>query len=281
MKIKVPATSANLGVGFDTLGISLSLYNEFEFTRSYTDELIGFEEIKGDNLVYRAYKAFLANKGLMHRNVKIELLNQGIPISRGLGSSASCVLAGVFAANQLASIGASFDECVAFAADLEGHPDNVFAAAYGGLCAVFQTNGLYKHQTFPIHKKLEFTILFPDVETSTVKMRKVLPDQVPLTDAVFNLSRIVQLPRAFEQGDIKLLKTLTEDKLHEQYRIPKLPLFEDILQFQKKSGVVVTLSGSGSALLAISDEVCKPPTSLHKAYNSIRVSAGMKMEITK
>ena len=198
-RIKTPATSANLGVGFDTLGLALSLYNEFQFETSQEDTFIGFKQQylnKKYNLVYNSYVAFYKKHGLgPYQPVTITLIKQDIPISRGLGSSASLILAGVFASNQLHQMNVSFDACVSFAATFEGHPDNVYACAYGGLLSIIKHDDQYIHHTMDISETLHFHLLIPKEKGYTKKLREALPKQVPLKDVIYNSSRMSVLPK--------------------------------------------------------------------------------------
>ena len=254
MKISVPATSANLGIGFDTLGLSLSLYNIFEIKKSKTSAILNYIGLLDDHLVYQAYKAFFKFHGKPKINVTIEALQQEIPISNGLGSSAACILAGVIAANKIGDLGASFDECVNFCANYEGHPDNIFAAAYGGLIAVYKEKNEYHYQKFPIHESFKFNILVPEAKGKTSDLRKAIPKQIDHKDAIHNLSRIIHLPKAFERGDFNELKRLINDRLHEPYRYPFIPHHEAILSLKEMRDLLVTISGSGLSLLVISSK---------------------------
>lgn len=255
-RVKTPATSANLGVGFDTLGIALSLYNEFQFESSHDDTFIGFQaryQNKKYNLVYKAYAAFFKTYGKgSYQAVKMTLIKQDIPISRGLGSSASLILAGVFASNHLHQIHVSFDDCVSFAATFEGHPDNVYACAYGGLISVIKQEDKYIHQALEVSDKLHFHLLIPREKGYTKKLREALPKHVSLIDAVHNSSRMSVLPAAMKQGDMNLLKVVLDDRLHEPYRIPRLPN-QDIINHLKEKYLIL-ISGSGPTLFIITDD---------------------------
>lgn len=254
MIVKVPASSANLGIGFDTLGLALNLYNEFEFITVPADQLVGFPE-DDDNLVLKAYKAFEAHYKKPHLPVRIKLLSNNIPISRGLGSSASCILAGIIAANHILKIRASYEKCVSFAADLEGHPDNIYAAAYGGLISVYNDNGDYYNNTFEIHPKLEFYLLIPEQQASTEDLRKALPDGLPYSDIVHNLSRIISLPDAFKAGNIASLRRLLDDRLHEPYRFEHLVEPKLVRSLKLYDNLVVLISGSGNTVLIIGRQI--------------------------
>jgi homoserine kinase len=254
LKIKVPATSANLSVGFDSLGLALSLFNEFEVKVSDSFQLIGFEapfDQVDNNLFVESYTRCCEVCGVKSKPVSIRLVGQDIPISRGLGSSASIILAGVLAANEVHSLGMTKLECASIASDIEGHPDNVFACAFGYVTSVFKASKHYIHETFIPNESLEFTVLVPETVGKTSELRGALQKQVPLEDAVFQLSRMIHVPRAFQNGDFDLLKEVLQDKLHEPYRYPFIPMSEN-LQNLKSDDLIVCISGSGTSMLLIS-----------------------------
>lgn len=255
MRIKVPATSANIGVGFDTLGLALSLSNIFDFNESDTFSVKGFDSPNvEDNLVISVYKSVTKhlNKGV--KPISVELVQNEVPISRGLGSSATCILAGVFASNHYNELGLSFDECVNIAADIEGHPDNIFAAAYGGLVATFKDDDDYIYQSFNINKDLIFSVLIPNVVGNTEELRRVLPSKLTYQDTVSNLSRIIHVPHAFASGNLKLLKKVLFDQLHEPYRLPFIPEYQLLSEMNRDESLVVKISGSGPTVLVISND---------------------------
>ena len=163
LEVKVPATSANLGVGFDALGIAFDIYNILHFQESVEYQLIGFpdEFNNKNNMALKSYIAFSKEHGITPTPVTITLAQQDIPIARGLGSSASMIIAGVIAANELNLLHKTKEECAAFAATLEGHPDNVYAAFFGSLTSSFKHEDEYFYNTFPVSDKLVFNLLIP------------------------------------------------------------------------------------------------------------------------
>lgn len=286
IRIKTPATSANLSVGFDTVGIAFNLYNIFSFKEASENRLIGFPKLFSDenNLVLSSYMKF-ALKYLDKKNiclVEITLEENMIPESRGLGSSASCILAGVFASNHLNNLNRSFKECVAFACELEGHSDNVYACAYGYLTASLKHDRGYINATYPVNEKLSFNLMIPKVTGSTKQLRDILPKRVDFSDAVYNLSRIVFLPEAFLKGNLEKLKIILSDKLHETYRYPYIPKYEEVKALGKRTDLVVCLSGSGpSVLLITTKQDLKIPDSLIEVYDlkKVELSKGLKIEV--
>lgn len=282
LKIKVEATSANVCVGFDVLGIALNLYNEFTFKRSDEFGFVGFEEEFSScetNLVYEAYKyVFDLAKEVI---VPVEISFKGdIPVSRGLGSSSSLIVAGIFAANYYLKNKYSKRELFDIATTLEGHPDNVAPAIYGGLVASYQKEGKYYPNIYPIHKDLKFSVVIPNVKVSTHDARGVLPLELPYKDIVWNLSRIINLPKAFLDGDINLLKDLFSDRLHEPYRAKLIPAYYDIKKVIDKYDAAFAISGSGSTMLIISkdlsfmDELKK----FGLEVKTLKVGSGVEME---
>jgi homoserine kinase len=253
LRIKVGATSANLCVGFDVLGLALDLYNKFGFEPSDDFKFKGFKEeylsIK-NNMVYDAYTHVF--KLLNKKPIPVEISFSGnIPVSRGLGSSSSLIVAGVFAANYF--LGNPFDKDKLFdiCANIEGHPDNVAPAVYGGLVASYKSNGSFKPNFYNVSDKLKFMAIIPPFKISTHDAREVLPKELPYKDIVNNLSRIVNLPKAFNDGNVELLKELFEDKLHEPYRGKLIKGYEDIKKICNDNGYAFAISGSGSTMLVI------------------------------
>jgi homoserine kinase len=258
IRIKVPATTSNLGVGFDTLGMALNIYNVFGFTETKEFHLIGFETKDVEsNLVVKTYKSFCIDNGVNEYDIKkvtIELLENGVPISRGLGSSATCIIAGLLAANILNNLNKTMEECLIYASLLEGHPDNVFSAVKGGLNATFNHNGIFINETLEVSEKLHFTVLIPNNKGETEQLRNVLPTHALLQDAVYNLSRIVQLPKAFKEGKLESLKMILTDHLHELYRAPFIPHYNQVKEIAVENNMICLISGSGPTLFIISSK---------------------------
>lgn len=282
IRIKVPATSANLAVGFDSIGVALNLYNTFTFKQSVKTTLIGFEQEHQleNNLVLKAYQAFASAHGDVSP-VEITLEQSDIPVSRGLGSSASCIIAGVLAANIIHDLNKSNEECIQFAATFEGHPDNVFAAFYGSLTAVMKEGNQYFHQTFPVSPKLIWNLLIPSTLGNTASLRTVLPENVPLESVVFHASRMIHLPAAFASGDMTLLKSLLQDQIHEQYRYPSIPMKEDIIELKETIDGTVTISGSGPSVLVITTSDIKHHVQHLDVFQlqTCTLSTGTKVEV--
>jgi len=251
LKIKLPATTANLAVGFDSLGMALNIYNEFHFVESSEFILTNFKSNK-NNIVLSSYLAFTKTYSKKIKAVEIIMAFSDIPSSRGLGSSATCILAGVLASNHFNELNKSYYECVKFAANLEGHPDNIFACAYGGLVTVFKDEEEYYFSLLEVSKNLKLKVLIPNELGNTKELRSVLPKELKVVDAVYNISRSLSLPSAMKKGDFSLLKRILKDRLHQPYRFPYIPRYEDLKVLDKQEDIIVLISGSGPTVLLIS-----------------------------
>lgn len=256
-KVKVNATSANVCVGFDVLGIALDLANEFVFECSDDFKFFGFDEIyctKENNMVYDSYvKTFeYARKPIVP--VKITFSGE-IPVCRGLGSSSSLIVAGVFAANHMMSDALTYEECLNICTEIEGHPDNVAPAIYGGLVASFKSSKGYTSINYPVSSDLKFITIIPPFKLSTHEARNVLPHELSISDIVSNMSRIVNVPLALKNGNVELLKELFVDKIHEPYRGKLIPNYDLIKNICSKENVAFSISGSGSTMLVIARDL--------------------------
>ncbi|TDX52725.1 homoserine kinase [Orenia marismortui] len=259
IKVKVPATTANLGPGFDTLGMSLELYNELEVSEVESGlefEVVGYgsEELDLDenNLIYQSMKRVFEIVDYHPQGLKIKLNNQ-IPLARGLGSSATAIVGGLVAANKLSGDKLSRDELLNLATEIEGHPDNVAPALLGGVVISTIKDGqvVYKKLSVP---KLNIVVCIPDYQLSTVEARESLPTEVKFEDAIFNLSHTGLLITGLITEDYKLIKYALDDKLHQPYRQELVPGLETILEEVKEDCLGVTISGSGPTVVAFSLE---------------------------
>ena len=251
--IRVPATTANLGPGFDAFGCALSLYTDVTFEETDCGlEITGCdEEFAGpDNMAYTAYCAVLASLSEEVRGVKIHIESQ-IPICRGLGSSAALLVAGAIGANVLRGNKLSTQGLLNITNAMEGHPDNLAPAFYGGLTASMVDNGLPVTVNFPLHPDWEFLALVPDFTLSTPKARAVLPKEVSRADAIYNISHGAMVLKALELGDEKLLRNAMQDRLHQNYRRSLIQDYDAIEQLVRTTGAAFCLSGAGPTLLCI------------------------------
>lgn len=254
MMIRVPASSANLGPGFDSFGIAWQLYNEIDFQLSEETQILGCAErfCNEQNLSCVAYRRVLERCGIPNEGVTIRFGRTAIPVSRGLGSSAALIAAGVMAANELHDLGLSRDELFLLATEVEGHPDNVAPALYGGLSVSAMNGGRALTRRFPISDKLTFTALIPPFELSTALARSVLPETVSREDAIFNISRAALLLRALGDGDGELLSFAMRDRIHQPYRAKLIDGFTHArIEAQECGASAICISGAGSTLLCV------------------------------
>ena len=256
VKVTVPASTANIGPGFDTLGLALNLYNEYIFEEIDKGLIIeGCPDVfnNKNNLVYKSFVITAKKLGEKVKGLKISM-NTHIPISRGLGSSSACIVGGVYGANYLYNGGLSKDELFEIAVMIEGHPDNIAPCVYGGLTAsIVEKNKPYTMH-YNINDKLKFCALIPDFETSTKEARKLLPATINFCDAVFNISRVSFLLKALEIGDINMIGISLKDKLHQMYRATLIHECDDVSEICIVNGSsAIFISGSGPTLMNITD----------------------------
>jgi len=258
--VSVPATSANLGPGFDTLGLALTLRDEV--TAQVLDRP-GLEiEVTGPgegqvplderHLVHRALVAGLGRVGVPVPPLRLTCRN-GVPHSRGLGSSSAAIVAGVCLARALVHGGGQAlpdDAALALAGELEGHPDNVAPALLGGLTVAWAEDGRFRAVTLPVDPRVETVVFLPPQGLSTEVARGLLPSTVPHVDAAANAGRAALLTAALG-GRLDLLLAATEDRLHQGYREDAMPESLALLRSLRADGVAATISGAGPSVLAL------------------------------
>ena len=261
IKIRVPATTANLGPGFDCLGLALKLYLNLEIEQIEEGLVIEYQgegadkfSSKKDTLIRKSAELVLKKTGQdkSKKGLKIKVFNQ-IPITRGLGSSASAIIGGIVGAAKLYNINLTNQEMLELALPLEGHMDNIVPALIGGLTLAYKTGQEeIKWARIKTPRDLRVVVGIPDFTLSTEKMRKALPQKVALPEAVFNLSRSALLVNALQNSDWDVLAEAMEDRLHQPYRAPFIPGIEDIFLKIKKMGLAgVALSGSGPSVVSL------------------------------
>ena len=264
VRVRVPATSANLGPGFDALGIACTLYNEMTLTLTHEPGLHisargeGAAYIPGDerNIVWKSIQYLLERAGRVDefQGARIRMSNR-IPLSRGLGSSATAIVAGLTAANALVDSPFSCDDLLQLATDIEGHPDNVAPAIYGGFTVNTVTDGHVECFSFLPRIFLRLVVMVPDFYLSTKSARQVLPSEVPMKDAVFNISHAAMMVAALARGSEKHLENAFADALHQNYRAPLIPGMFDVFAAAKRAGAYgAALSGAGPCLIAFVPE---------------------------
>ncbi len=261
VRVRVPASTTNLGPGFDCLGLALKLYNTVEMEKIEGNEVIieisgeGEEELPRDekNIIFPAAKMVFDRVGEDFSGLRIREMNS-IPLGRGLGSSAATRLAGIIAANALLKASLTNDEILRLAAQLEGHPDNVAASLFGGLVIVYPDDERLRWLKLNVPDGLKVIVVVPEIKVSTQRARSVLPRNVPLSDAIFNLSRVVVLTSSLIRGKWDYLALGMEDKLHQPYRKSLIPGMDEVFESARRAGARgVFLSGAGSGIAALSD----------------------------
>jgi homoserine kinase len=254
--VRVPATSANLGPGFDALGLALTLHNEVtaEDGRGVSVRIEGEGANRlprtGDNVVARGVRLAYEAAGREFKGCVLECVNR-IPTARGLGSSAAAWVAGLLAGNALVGAPLSREAVLALAARAEGHPDNVAAAVFGGLTVSCATPDGVDAVTLPVPPDLSWVVLVPAVTSSTAEARALLPPSVPRADAVFNVQRVALLLASLQAGRPASLAAALDDRLHQPYRLKLFPWMPEVAAAARAAGALgCVLSGAGPSLLA-------------------------------
>ena len=259
--VKVPATSANLGPGFDTLGLALAQYDELDIEvidAGLDIEVHGVGEgevpLDASHLVVRAIAHTFARYGYALPPLRL-VAHNSIPHGRGLGSSGAAIVAGVMAAKGLLEpeVEISPDELLDLATELEGHPDNVAPALFGGLTIAWTTPEGPRHKKLMVHRGVSPLVLVPEHEMSTALARSLQPQSVPHEDAVFNVSRSALLVAALIQSP-ELLLAATEDKLHQRYRAEAMPETDRLIRVLRAAGHPAVVSGAGPSILVLASD---------------------------
>lgn len=254
--VEVPATTANLGAGYDCLGLALALHNEVRLALADADSVEvdgeGADSLPRDrtHLVLGAAQAAADAAGRHLPRLTLRQLNR-IPLARGLGSSSAAIVGGVVAANELLGLGLTDKRMVEVAARVEGHPDNVAPALLGGLTVCCTVGDEVLVRRLDVASGLACVVAIPDFEVATHDARRVLPQTVPHEDAVFNLSRASLTIAALVSGSFELLAESTRDRLHQRYRAPLTPGAEEAMEAALEAGAYgAALSGSGPTVAA-------------------------------
>jgi len=263
--VRVPATTANLGPGFDTLGMALTIQDELTVTVVEGSDItvdvqgVGQGEVPtdGTNLIARSLAHAFAHKGIAVPGLHLVAHNV-IPHGRGLGSSGAAIVSGVMAAKGLLEGIAEFSsqELLGLATDMEGHPDNIAPSLFGGLTIAWMTEQGPKHKKLSVHRGVSLVVAVPDdASMSTQLARSLQPDTVPHQDAIFNLSRSALLIAALIQSP-ELLFEATEDRLHQNYRASAMKDTDALLQSLRAKGYAAVVSGAGPSVLVL----CSDPS---------------------
>lgn len=257
IKIQIPATSANLGAGFDALGLALNYYNYVNIEEAdgiYIESLDGTDVPKdASNLVYDSARILYDICGKPLNGLKIQQINN-IPMARGLGSSSACIIAGLVGANQLLGEPMGLDDLVNLSAQIEGHPDNTAPALLGGIVtAVFDGKSVHWVKQ-EVYTTLKFVVVIPDFELKTEQARACLPKEISHKDAVYNLSRAALFSASLLTGKYENLRTAVHDRLHQPYRMELIPHGRDVFDIAYSlDAYAAYMSGAGPALMAIVD----------------------------
>lgn len=257
-KIQIPATSANLGAGFDALGLALTFYNYVEMEESDKIDIASSDDLDiptdEKNLIYISAKDLFNVCGKKLEGLKLRQTNS-IPMARGLGSSSACIIAGLVGANKMLGDPLTKDDLVDLSAQIEGHPDNTAPALLGGIVtAVFDGRKVHwvKQEVFT---KLKFVAIIPDFELKTEQARACLPKEIAHKDAVYNLSRAALFSASLLTGKFENLKTAVDDRLHQPYRMELIPHCKDVFDIAYTHGAYgAYISGAGPTIMAIVDE---------------------------
>lgn len=271
--VKVPATTANIGPGFDCMGMALPIYNTITIEETVlpgtgvqinvmaendsADEF-SLEHIPMDenSIIYKAVELLYNSIGQTPSELKITIHSQ-IPIARGLGSSASVIVGGLIAANELLGKPADEAALLSIATEVEGHPDNVTPAIVGGLTLTSsEDDGSIVYRKLDWPEEWTLTLCIPEYELATDISRSVLPKEVPMQDAVYNAQRMGMFVHAIHTKDAKLMKLALKDRLHQPYRMKLVPGLEKIAERLKHEENVIgcVLSGAGPSILIISEK---------------------------
>ncbi len=258
IKIQIPATSANVGAGFDALGLAIDHYNYVEMEESDSINITSLDDVQvptdENNLIYISAKDLFDVCGKKLNGLTIRQTNN-IPMARGMGSSSACIVAGLVGANRLLGKPLTTDDIVDLAAQIEGHPDNTAPALLGGIVtAVFDGKKVHWVKQ-EVYTKLKFVTIIPDFELKTEKARACLPKEVTHKDAVYNLSRAALFSASLLTGKFENLRTAVHDKLHQPYRMPLIPNAREIFDIAYNHGAYgAYISGAGPTIIAIVDE---------------------------
>ncbi len=259
IKIRVPASSANMGAGFDTLGVAVGLYNRMEVEEIPEGlEIINknsqsFIPKDGNNLIYRAMLYLFDAVNYKPKGYRIAQ-NSEIPMTRGLGSSSACIIGGMLAANIISGRQLSYGQLIHLAAAMEGHPDNVGPALYGGFCVSLTDGDRTIIKSSKLDSRIKFAAVIPDFFVATKKSRGVLPSRVDFRDAVFNIGHASMLQAALVSGDMDALGVGVRDRLHQPYRKSYVDSMEEIFDRTYSLGSRASyLSGSGPTIISVLD----------------------------
>ena len=259
VRVQVPASTTNLGPGFDALGVALRIYNRVELDSLPWGVVVqvegeGRDVIPGDesNVCVQAVKRVYDRANRPFTGLWMKQRNH-IPLARGLGSSSAAIVGGIVGANVLLGAPLGMDELVQIAVEMEGHPDNVVPALMGGFCvSATASDGRTIYARMPVVARYRWVIAVPDFEVSTREARRKLPERVSLEDAIFNVQRVGALMAAFAVGRDELFRDAMRDRLHQPYRAELMGPLEEVFRAAYEAGALgACVSGAGPCVLAI------------------------------
>lgn len=263
IKVRIPASTSNLGPGFDTLGMALTLHNEMELyvTGNGGEHVVEMEGVRLEpgrvegNLAVRAMERTWKALGCSIPGFHLRLTNN-IPMGRGLGSSGATVIGGILAASAASGRTLAEHEALALAMEFEGHPDNVTPSLVGGVTVSSVINGEAGYIRIPVPSGLfSIVAVIPETRLATRMARQALPDSLPYADAARNVNRVALLVASLFSGDIRYLREAVEDRLHQPYRAPLIQGFNEVLEAGYLAGAKACfLSGAGSSVIALARE---------------------------
>jgi homoserine kinase len=284
--VRVPATTANIGAGFDCLGAALTLYNQFSFSESeeFRITATGAEADRvstdSSNLVYQAFTTLYQFLDRTSPSIRLDIA-MDVPLARGLGSSATAIVGGLVGANLLAGSPLTQSEIADLATSIEGHPDNVVPALIGG-CRL-AASGLQRDQEIcdvPWHSDVVPIVAIPNFELSTAEARRVLPDQYSRADAIFNTAHLGLLLRGLETGNADWLKAALQDRIHQPYRQALIKGYNSVYEAAIAAGAHgMVISGAGPTLLALaaSNQAERVKTAMENAWTDQGITVQAKV----
>ncbi len=292
--VKVPATSANLGPGFDCLGLALPIYNEITVEETVMpgsgveiniiDETENYDTLSipkdENNIVYKAIELLYNFVGQTASDMKITI-KTNIPVTRGLGSSAAVIVGGLMAANQLLGSPADQDVLLSIASEVEGHPDNVTPALVGGFCvASLDEDGSVAYSKILWPENWKLTVLIPDYELDTKIARSILPESISIPDAAFNIRKSSMLIDAVYRQNSELMKKCLKDKLHQPYRERLIKGFKELTELLENKDDILgcVISGAGPTILIVSknDGFEKVENEVKQIFNDFNVNCDIR-----
>ncbi len=255
-KVTVPATSANIGIGYDCLGVALDYYLELMVSENETIEYLEngeeFSISLEENYIYSTIKLIEEKYNKKVPNYKVEIIKNEIPVSRGLGSSSSAIIAGILIADKFLGGILSEEEMAKLATEIEGHPDNVLPAIFGGMILASHDSENFYYSRIPFDENVYFYVMIPDFRLSTEKARAVLPKEYKVSDLISNASKLGLLVDSFHNKRYDNLRFLLDDKVHQPYRFSLINNSEDIFSFSRKHGALGEyISGAGPTLISL------------------------------